>query len=120
MAQALATVRRELGSDAVILHTRQYKVGGFLGIGARSVVELTASTGRSIARGKAQPRRAQPQPQPPRPEPAAGDLIRKTYAAAKAEFTQNQTPAPMPAAPAPCLPMIWPTNCAPSAAWSNA
>jgi flagellar biosynthesis protein FlhF len=105
MAQALATVRRELGSDAVILHTRQYKVGGFLGIGARNVVELTASTGRAIARGKTQPRRAQPTPKPPQPEPTAGDLIRKTYAAAKAEFTQNQSQTPAPAPVAPAAPM---------------
>jgi flagellar biosynthesis protein FlhF len=102
MAQALATVRRELGSDAVILHTRQYKVGGFLGIGARNMVEVTASTGRAIARGKAQSRRAGPPPQ--KPQPTAGDLIRKTYAAAKAEFEQKQTPPPVSIAPSPPMP----------------
>ena len=45
MAQALAMVKRELGSDAVVLHTRSYKRGGVLGIGAKTVVEVTAVFG---------------------------------------------------------------------------
>lgn len=44
MAEALAQVKRELGSDAVILHTRTYKVGSMIGLGGRAVVEITAST----------------------------------------------------------------------------
>ena len=43
MAEALAMVKRELGPDAMILHTRTYKRGGILGIGAKPVVEITAS-----------------------------------------------------------------------------
>lgn len=43
MAEALGNVRRELGADAVILHTRTYRVGGILGFGARQVVEIAAS-----------------------------------------------------------------------------
>ncbi len=43
MAQALSEVKKDLGADAVILHTRTFKVGGVLGIGARSMVEITAS-----------------------------------------------------------------------------
>lgn len=43
MADALAAVKRELGRDAVILHTRMYKVGSWFGLGGRQVVEITAS-----------------------------------------------------------------------------
>lgn len=43
MAEALAQVKKDLGSEAVILHTRSYKAGGIAGVGSRSVVEITAS-----------------------------------------------------------------------------
>jgi flagellar biosynthesis protein FlhF len=48
MAQALADVRRELGKDAVILHTRTLKKGGFLGIGGKNIVEITATSGVNV------------------------------------------------------------------------
>ena len=43
MAQALAEVKKALGGDAVILHTRSHKVGGVMGVGAKQLVEITAS-----------------------------------------------------------------------------
>jgi flagellar biosynthesis protein FlhF len=43
MAEALAAVKKDLGKDASILHTRQVKVGGVLGIGTRTVIEIIAS-----------------------------------------------------------------------------
>jgi len=43
MADALAKVKADLGYDAVILHTRTFKRGGLLGVGARRIVEITAS-----------------------------------------------------------------------------
>ena len=43
MADAIDAVQRELGRDAIILHTRNYKVGGLFGFGGRPVVEVTAS-----------------------------------------------------------------------------
>ena len=43
MASALAQVKRDLGKDAVILHTRAYKSGAVLGFGGKPVVEITAS-----------------------------------------------------------------------------
>ncbi|CAG0999794.1 Flagellar biosynthesis protein FlhF [Phycisphaerales bacterium] len=43
MAQALAEVKKDLGKDAVILHTRVHKAGAVMGIGGRQVVEITAS-----------------------------------------------------------------------------
>ena len=39
MADALAAVKRDLGRDAVILHTRNYRSGGILGIGRRTIVD---------------------------------------------------------------------------------
>ncbi|NLE30161.1 MAG: flagellar biosynthesis protein FlhF [Phycisphaerae bacterium] len=48
MAQALAAVRRELGKDAVILHTRTFRKGGFLGLGSKNVVEITATSGVNV------------------------------------------------------------------------
>ena len=36
-------VKDELGRDAVILHTKRYKQGGFLGIQSKEVVEVTAA-----------------------------------------------------------------------------
>lgn len=43
MAEALAHLKRDLGSEAVILHTRTYKTGGWMGLGARQMVEITAT-----------------------------------------------------------------------------
>jgi len=43
IAEALAEVKRDLGKDAVILHTRSFKSGGVLGLGARVTVEITAA-----------------------------------------------------------------------------
>ncbi len=45
MADALAEVKRDLGKDAVILHTRAYRVGGIWGLGSKPMVEITASSG---------------------------------------------------------------------------
>ncbi len=46
--EALDQVRRELGEDAVILHTRNVQKGGFLGFGKKAHVEVTASTDARI------------------------------------------------------------------------
>lgn len=43
MTDALAEVKKDLGVDAVILHTRSYKSPGILGLGSRSMVEITAT-----------------------------------------------------------------------------
>jgi len=56
MADALAEVKKDLGRDAVILHTRTYKVGGLLGVGAKNVVEITASDGANAPPNTHRPR----------------------------------------------------------------
>ncbi len=125
MPEVLAMVKQTYGSNGVILHTRSYKKGGLLGMGARQVVEVTATDGRQLAKKYqrkgdqaarqrvAQARAPLSQVMPPTRQqppaandPSAGDLIRKTYAAARADLggppapTQAaQTPSPAPATP---------------------
>ncbi|MBN8644898.1 MAG: flagellar biosynthesis protein FlhF, partial [Planctomycetes bacterium] len=71
VSDALAQIKKELGAGAVILHTRTYKVGGVLGVGAKSITEITATadmavTSRLSAR---QPAAARPVPAPPAKTP---------------------------------------------------
>lgn len=79
MSDALAKVKRDLGRDAVILHTRSLKRGGLLGIGARSIVEITATADAKVLALRENARRAEHRPAPlrrrisesPVPEPIA-------------------------------------------------
>ncbi|MFM2164749.1 MAG: hypothetical protein RL325_1186 [Planctomycetota bacterium] len=48
MGEALDFVKSDLGSDAVILHTRTFERGGFFGLGRRTVVEITAARSQDI------------------------------------------------------------------------
>ena len=48
MHEALAMVKRDLGRDAVILHTRAFKKGGVLGLGGRTMIEVTAALGVNV------------------------------------------------------------------------
>ena len=113
MAEALAQVRKDIGADAVVLHTRTFQRGGILGLGARQYVEVTAASGKEYGRKQ----RSNPQrprtasrsngPTPSRRQPSAqdtsgendaqngpaGDLIRRTYAAARAEMQRTQDAA---------------------------
>jgi len=57
VAGALGEVRRELGVDAVILHTRTVRMGGVLGIGAKDYTEVTATTDRAPALRRGRDRR---------------------------------------------------------------
>ncbi len=43
MKECMEQVKRELGRDAVILHTKKYKDGGFFGYGGSEVIEVTAA-----------------------------------------------------------------------------
>jgi flagellar biosynthesis protein FlhF len=69
MGDALAEVKKDLGRDAVILHTRTYKVGGWFGIGGKPMVEITASDNVNVAGPR--PRRPAPKAPPPEPVRAA-------------------------------------------------
>ncbi|MGN6367776.1 MAG: flagellar biosynthesis protein FlhF [Phycisphaerae bacterium] len=48
IAEALAKVKQELGSNAVILHTRSFKRGGVMGLGAKTVIEITAGVNVNV------------------------------------------------------------------------
>lgn len=61
VGDALVEIKRDLGPDAVILHTRQFKAGGLLGLWARPIVEITATSASNIA-----PRHDKPGPRPSR------------------------------------------------------
>ena len=50
MAEALAAVKRDMGRDAVILHTRSFRKGGLLGVGGRQMWEITASRNVNVQR----------------------------------------------------------------------
>ncbi len=69
IADALAEVKKDLGKDAVILHTRSFKTGGVMGIGARPTFEITAAPAHQLNRktDTARPRAPAPRPQPPEP-----------------------------------------------------
>ena len=115
MADALQLVKDAYGSDGVILHTRTFKRGGILGLGARNFVEVTAGRGqdigrqkrksaqnspRAIALAKAAERRKQQQQKRKELEHVhgtAGDLIKRTYQAARTELQTTQS-STLPAA----------------------
>src|SRR6516164_6140604 len=50
MAAALAQVKREMGTSAVILHTRSYWTRYCLGLRRREIVEITAGKGLNVDR----------------------------------------------------------------------
>ncbi len=96
VALALAQVKKTLGPDAVILHTRTYKAGGIMGIGARSITEITATKDMPNTPRRMPARRPNPQPSiVPLDQPAAESPIRIDHPA----FTQQpaQTPPPVAA-----------------------
>jgi len=55
MAEALAAVKRDLGRDAVILHTRCFRKGGLLGLGGKQMWEITASRSVNVQRRRVRP-----------------------------------------------------------------
>ncbi|MEO1007069.1 MAG: flagellar biosynthesis protein FlhF [Planctomycetota bacterium] len=70
MADAIDAVQRDMGRDAVILHTRNYRVGGLFGIGGRPVVEVTASPASAV-RTRQKSRASRSAPATPRPAAAS-------------------------------------------------
>src|ERR1700722_8011189 len=72
MSAALAVVKQELGSQAVILHTRSYAKKRWLGLRRQEIFEITA--GRDVrtvprARQQQQALPARPLPAPAKPAP---------------------------------------------------
>ena len=59
MADALAEVKKDLGAEAVILHTRSFRAKGMLGFGGKTMVEITATDEHDVParRPERRPRR---------------------------------------------------------------
>jgi flagellar biosynthesis protein FlhF len=67
MKEAMEEVKSELGRDAVILHTKKYREGGFLGYHSKDVVEVTAAIEDAPERGqKRAPKAVEEAPPKPR------------------------------------------------------
>jgi flagellar biosynthesis protein FlhF len=101
MAEALSAVKEDLGQDALILHTRTFKRGGVLGVGARSVVEVTATPNDERPPADPRPPTAAAEPTPTQMLADAdrkGDLMEMLRGLA--EVATPPVP-PTPAAPAP-------------------
>jgi len=77
MDEAVQAVRRDLGSDAVILETRSTRRGGFLGLFANTVIELRATTADQV-----RPRRSK---ESPTPDIATSTTAREAYLASSIE-----------------------------------
>ncbi|MFM9958296.1 MAG: flagellar biosynthesis protein FlhF [Phycisphaerales bacterium] len=97
VGEALAQVKKDLGSGAVILHTRTYKVGGVLGVGARTITEITATTDMHLAPRPA-PRSAATLARP-KAEPTAQAVGPKPAATRKPAALQAPSEQQLPAQP---------------------
>ncbi|MCB9848451.1 MAG: flagellar biosynthesis protein FlhF [Phycisphaeraceae bacterium] len=118
IADALSDIKRDLGPDAVILHTRSCKEGGILGFRARRVVEITASSAVNVVhplarKGKAAPSRSTatdrvrkayggaPSPAPPAGDPVVEMAVAASASADTAQLNASATAQVSPSAPAP-------------------
>jgi flagellar biosynthesis GTPase FlhF len=108
MAGALAEVKKDLGPDAVILRTRNYKAGGVMGFGGNTVVEITAARETpGVRRTPVIPVRRRPRPlrDPRRSTPPGTPPMRRSSARSatrRATATRpDAMPAPRPTAAVP-------------------
>ncbi len=69
-SEALVLVKKDIGPEAVILHTRTFKQGGVMGLGAKTITEITA-TNAATAGSSPAPRLKREKPAPERSQPAA-------------------------------------------------
>ncbi len=98
LKEAMAMVKDEMGRDAVILHTKRYRQGGFLGYKSKEVVEVTAAVDDTPHR----PRVNLPaQPAPPAPPRRTKQSAQPAAAArsSKAPKTPKVVQMPAPAPP---------------------
>lgn len=79
MADALSQVKKDLGKDAVILHTRSYKHGAIFGFGGKPTVEITASVDVNT---------------PPRPAPAGSRITQSALGKAYGIAAPSSLPLP--------------------------
>lgn len=99
VGEALAQIRQDLGENAVILHTRTFKRGGWMGIGARTVVEVTASTASTVKserRKTATTTRPSPKPSPKASPAVAPDPSAIAALLATAQSVRDSSPSISP------------------------
>ncbi|MGG6313531.1 flagellar biosynthesis protein FlhF [Paenibacillus macerans] len=100
MPDAMSKIRTELGVDAVILSTKELKVGGFLGMFQKKKIEVIAATeGNETPGPKARP--AKPAP-PPAPAPVSRRAVPEAYRKTS-QLAKPTTPAPAAANTAAAL-----------------
>lgn len=87
MAQALAHVRKDLGKDAMILHTRSFRVGSWFGLGGKTMVEITASS--PVVSSKTKAHRAMPRVAR---QQTSAQLIESKPIVSQPEFQREQHP----------------------------
>lgn len=85
-------VKDELGRDAVILHTKRYRQGGFLGYKSKEVVEVTAAVDDAPRRPRVKlpsPSRRRTRAEVPPPAPSAPPLPRQVLSQYKTAGTEE-------------------------------
>ncbi|MCQ6557901.1 flagellar biosynthesis protein FlhF [Paenibacillus mendelii] len=96
LPEALPMIRSDLGVDAIILNTKEIKVGGFLGMFGKKKMEVIAAVEAAGAAGAAKPA-AKSVPQAKiKPALARGDEISATAAAAFAASLQQAVASSVP------------------------
>ncbi|MFF2482633.1 flagellar biosynthesis protein FlhF [Paenibacillus sp. NPDC058071] len=92
LPEALPMIRSELGKDAVILNTKEIRVGGFLGMFKKKKMEVIAAVESNGRQEKA----AQPRKQPPAEYEAVisaiNETVRKQSSAASAQPITEPVP----------------------------
>ena len=85
MKEAMEQVKDELGRDAVILHTKKYHEGGFMGYKGKEVVEVTAAIEENAPEGqlKSRARRSLP-----------GEGERQAISGSKLDVVSKAAPLP--------------------------
>jgi flagellar biosynthesis protein FlhF len=86
LPQAVQMIRSELGSEAVILNTKEIRIGGFLGMFRKKRVEVIAAVDEAS-------RKTPARTQPVRPAKPAIDA-EKLFSTALAEVPEIRTPIP--------------------------
>lgn len=101
MTDALAEVKKDLGADAVILHTRSYKSAGILGLGSRSMVEITATNDQPELARRPERRALRAPDRPVTASPASrqlsGAVASRAYAGGGVALAEPPRPSPEPA-----------------------
>lgn len=93
--EALPMIRTDLGADAVILNTKEIRVGGFLGMFGKKKMEVIAAVDTNGAGKQPPPARSRPvQPQPAVPSAASAHSAARGELSALLEASELSKPSP--------------------------